>query len=132
MDHGDRVEAEFENGARITVDVLVGADGIHSTVRGILFGPQEPRFTGCACYRGLVPAERLRHLNLEVSAQVWMGPGKYFVHYYVRDQRMVNFVAVIEQPIWTGESWTDAGNVADALALYDGWHSQVLEIIGGR
>jgi salicylate hydroxylase len=129
MDDSDCVEAEFENGARVTVDVLVGADGIHSDVRSILFGPQEPRFTGCACYRGLVPADRLRHLNLEVTAQVFMGPGKHFVHYYVRDRRLVNFVALIEQPIWTGESWTDTGNVIDALALYDGWHNQVLEIM---
>ena len=32
-DRGDRVEARFDNGARIAADVLVGADGIHSTVR---------------------------------------------------------------------------------------------------
>src|SRR5712691_4413209 len=32
-DKGDSVEAWFDNGARITADVLVGADGIHSTVR---------------------------------------------------------------------------------------------------
>lgn len=38
-DLGDRVEATFENGERIEVDVLVGADGIHSSVRGSLFGP---------------------------------------------------------------------------------------------
>src|SRR5262249_53545461 len=38
VDHGDQVEAQFENGARINADVLVGADGIHSTVRRILFG----------------------------------------------------------------------------------------------
>ena len=31
-DHRDRVEAQFENGTRIDADVLVGADGIHSTV----------------------------------------------------------------------------------------------------
>jgi len=129
VDHGDRVEAEFQNGVRATADVLVGADGIHSVVRDILFGPQEPRFTGCACYRGLVPADRLRHLNLEVSAQVWMGPGKHFVHYFVQNRRLVNFVALIEQPIWTGESWTDSGNVADVLALYDGWHDSVREIM---
>src|SRR4029077_3777786 len=69
------------NGARIDVDVLVGADGIHSTVRETLFGPQSPRFTGCVAYRGLVPAEKLRDLNLEVSSEIWMGPGGHFVHF---------------------------------------------------
>ena len=58
-DHGDRVEVGFTNGATTSVDVLVGADGIHSDVRSALFGPEEPVFTGCAAYRGLVPAERL-------------------------------------------------------------------------
>jgi salicylate hydroxylase len=66
VDHCDRVEAEFENGARICADVLAGADGIHSTVRRILFGPEQPRFTGCMCYRGLVPAERLAHLKSQL------------------------------------------------------------------
>jgi salicylate hydroxylase len=51
-----------ERGA-LDVDVLVGADGIHSTVRGALFGAESARFTGCVAYRGLVPAERLRHLG---------------------------------------------------------------------
>jgi len=32
-DYGDSVEAEFENGERIRADALIGADGIHSTVR---------------------------------------------------------------------------------------------------
>ena len=85
-DHGDRVEATFENGTTIEVDLLVGADGIHSAVREMLFGPQDPVFTGCAAYRGLVPAERLRHLDLEVTAQIWMGPDAHFVHYFVPER----------------------------------------------
>src|SRR5436190_10099439 len=32
-DRGDHVEAWFDNGARITPDILIGADGIHSAVR---------------------------------------------------------------------------------------------------
>src|SRR4029453_1186560 len=130
VDHGDRVETEFENGKRITVDALVGADGIHSTVRPLLFGPEKPHFTGCVAYRGLVPADRLAHLGLEVTAQVWMGPGKHFVHFYVQQRRLLNFVAIIEQDTWTRESWTDRGQVADALAAYEGWHSQVRSILG--
>ena len=128
-DHGDRVEATFENGTEIEVDVLLGADGIHSTVRSLLFGPEDPVFTGCAAYRGLVPAERLRHLDLEVTAQIWMGPDAHFVHYFVQNRRLVNFVAIVDQDDWTGESWTDRGEVADALAAFAGWHPQLHEIL---
>jgi salicylate hydroxylase len=51
VDRGDRVEAQFANGARAEAEVLVGADGIHSTVREVLFGRDAPRFTGCVAYR---------------------------------------------------------------------------------
>jgi salicylate hydroxylase len=129
-DHGDRVELRFATGARADVDVLVAADGIHSPVRRALFGPERPRFTGCVAYRGLVPAEQLRDLGLEVTAQVWMGPGKHFVHYFVSGGRLVNFVAIAEQDTWTRESWTDRGDVADALAAFAGWHPQVRTILG--
>jgi salicylate hydroxylase len=127
--HGESVEARFAGGERVEVDVLVGADGIHSVVRERLLGPDEPRFTGCAAYRGLVPAERLRDLGLETSAQVWMGPGRHFVHYFVSSRRLVNFVAIFEQDAWTRESWTDRGEVAGALAAYEGWHPQVRTIL---
>jgi salicylate hydroxylase len=128
-DHGDRVEVRFANGTSTDVDVLVGADGIHSPMRGLLFGPEHPRFTGCVAYRGLVPAERLAHLNLETTAQIFLGPGRHFVHYYVSARRLVNFVAVVERDAWTAESWTDRGEVADALAAFEGWHPQVREIV---
>jgi salicylate hydroxylase len=128
-DHGDRVEARFANGTHVEVGVLVGADGIHSLVRGELFGRTKPRFTGCVAYRGLVPAERLRHLDLEVTAQVWLGPGRHFVHYFVSRRRLVNFVAIVEQDTWTRESWTDRGDAAQALAAFEGWHPQVRTIL---
>jgi salicylate hydroxylase len=129
-DHGDSVSAHFAGGTSAEVDVLVGADGIHSLVRRLLFGPESPHFTGCVAYRGLVPAERLRELELEVSAQVWMGPGAHFVHYFVSGRRLVNFVAITERETWTRESWTDRGEVADALAAFAGWHPQVRAVIG--
>jgi salicylate hydroxylase len=129
-DHDDRIEARFANGTTVEADVLIGADGIHSAVRQMLFGPQDPVFTGCAAYRGLVPAERLRHLDLEVTAQIWMGPEAHFVHYYVASKRLVNFVAIIEQDSWTRESWTDPGDPADAIAAFEGWHPQLHEILG--
>ena len=130
IDHGDRVEAYFGNGTLISVDALIGADGIHSVVRHVLLGAQKPRFTGCVAYRGLVSSNRLRHLDLEFNNQIWMGPGAHFVHYFVSAGRLVNFVGITEQDSWLGESWVDPGEVSDALALFQGWHDQVLSIIG--
>jgi salicylate hydroxylase len=130
VDYGDCVEAQFESGHAVSADVLVGADGIHSAVRHALLGPERPRFTGCVAYRGLVPADRLTHLNLERTTSIWMGPERHFVHYFVSSGRLVNFVAVTEEDSWQRESWVDRGEVADALAAFAGWHPQVRGIIG--
>jgi salicylate hydroxylase len=127
---GHRFSSATDHGATADADVLVGADGIHSAVRAQLFGPERPRFTGCVAYRGLVPAERLRSLDLEVLSNSWWGPHSHFVHYFVAGARLVNFVAVIERDSWTRESWTDPGRVEDALAAFAAWHQQVRTIIG--
>ena len=129
-DHGDRVAARFADGKPVTSDLLIGADGIHSVVRSAMLGPEAPTFTGCVAYRGLVPVERIRHLHIPVEAQNWMGPGQHLVQYYVAAQRLMNVVCIIEQDTWTGESWTDPGDVEDVLAAYAGWHPSVTTLIG--
>ena len=130
VDHGDYVEAHFENGSSISTDALIGADGIHSVVRHVLFGPEKPRFTGCVAHRGLVPSDRLAHLGLEFRTQIWMGPSRHFVHYFVSAGRLINFVAISEEDDWLRESWVDRGKVSDVLEAFAGWHHHVLSIIG--
>jgi len=127
---GDRVEVRFHNGATAYADVVVGADGIHSTVREAILGPEAPRFSGHVAYRGLVPAERVAHLGIEVAASSWWGPDHHFVHYFVgAGARYLNWVAVTPGE-WRVESWTARGEVADALKEFEGWHPQVLAMIG--
>jgi len=126
---GERVVARFENGATVEADALVGADGIHSKVRHIVFGPEKARFTGCVAWRGLVPAERVAHLGIEVASHNWMGPDGHVVHYWVSAGRFMNVVCVTEHGGWTSESWTEKGNVADTMARYEGWHPTVRGLI---
>jgi salicylate hydroxylase len=64
-----------------------------------------------------------------VTARLWMGPGRHFIHYFVRDRRLLCFVAIVEQDTWTRESWIDRGHLADAQAAFAGWHPQVRAIL---
>ena len=127
---GERIVARFENGAAAETDLLVGADGIHSNVRRLTFGPEKPRFTGCVAWRGLVPAERIAHLDIEVASHNWMGPDAHCVHYWVAAKKLMNVVCVVEHGTWTDESWTTRGDVAEVLRRYEGWHPIVRGLIG--
>jgi salicylate hydroxylase len=128
--HADRVEVRFHNGATADADVVVGADGIHSTVREAILGRESPRFSGHVAYRGLVPAARVSHLGIELAASVWWGPDHHFVQYYVGEgARYLNWVAITPGQ-WRIESWTARGEVADALKEFEGWHPEIRAIIG--
>jgi salicylate hydroxylase len=110
-------------------DVLIGADGIHSTVRGQLFGAEQPRYTGNVAWRGLVPAERVAHLDLGHTTGVWMGPNRSIVQYYVAAGRTFNWIGISRSRAAARESWLAEGKVEDALAEYAGWHPTIRSII---
>lgn len=124
-----RVIARFENGQAAEADVLVGADGIHSKVHALVFGADKPRFTGCIAWRGLVPADKVRHLDIELASHNWMGPDGHIVHYWVGGGRFMNVVCVTEHGQWTEEGWTVPGDVADAAARFADWHPTVRGLI---
>jgi salicylate hydroxylase len=126
---GDHVVARFDNGVVAEADVLIGADGIRSTVHALTFGPEKARFTGCVAWRGLVPAKRVRHLDIEVASHNWMGPDGHVVHYWVGGGRFMNVVCVTEHGEWTEEGWTTPGRVADVAARYADWHPTVRGLI---
>ena len=109
--------------------LLVGADGIHSTVRAGLWGDDRPRFTGCVAWRALVPADRLPRDLIRPMATVWWGPGAHFVHYYVRRGELVNCVGVVEKAGWEVESWTERGDHNEFATDFAGWHDDIGRLI---
>ena len=72
---GDKAVAHFKNGHSDEADLIVGADGIRSAVRSSLFGPQEPRYSGYTCWRGICP----RPASLQAGYfGEWWGRGQRF------------------------------------------------------
>ncbi len=116
-------------GETFDVAVLVGCDGIHSTVRETLFGPDDPRFTGCVAWRATIPAERLPAGHVRPVASNWIGRGGHFVHYYLRRGELVNCVGVFESDEWQAESWSSEGAKSEFLADFDLWHDDVKLLI---
>jgi salicylate hydroxylase len=124
----DGVTAEV-GGHRYHGALLVGADGIHSTVRAALFGAEAPTFTGHVAWRALVPANKLPKGRVRPVTSVWWGPGSHFVHYYVRRGELVNCVCVVEKTGWEVESWTEQGDHAELKRDFVGWHPDLQMLI---
>jgi len=120
--------AHFEGGGEIEADVIVGADGIHSAVRASLFGPDAPRYTGCVCWRGLVPVDALKDHPLARQMTAWWGPHGHVVHYPVRKGELINFVAHYDSETWTTESWTQECDRSELMATYARWHPSLQQL----
>ena len=111
------------------VDLLIGADGIHSSVRACLWGDQQADFTGNVAWRMLVPVNRLPEGLIAPNATVWWGPGKHFVHYLVKGGDYVNCVCVVEKAEWQAESWVTAGSMSELQADFAGWHDTIQQLL---
>jgi salicylate hydroxylase len=125
----EQAEVRFATGEVAHAAFVIGADGIHSKVRECLFGTDQPEFTGCVAWRGLVQMERLPpHISGFVGT-TWLGPQGNVLHYPVRRGELMNFVSTLERDDWRVESWTVAGTTEELAHDFRGWHSDVHAII---
>jgi salicylate hydroxylase len=130
-DGPDKVRVTFADGTSAGADVLVGADGVHSVVRRHVAGEEAAAvWSGTIGYRGLVSVEDLPSLPDPTPLQFWAGPGRHLLHYAISGGRVINYLAVIRQAEWTGETWSEPCAVDDAVSAFAAWHPAVTEMVG--
>lgn len=122
-------ELVFADGTVTTADVVIGADGLHSTVARAFGAPARPRFSGVCAYRCLVPADRAPEFALRPAHTLWLGPDHHLVHYPISGGRLVNIVAFGPAHDWQVESWTAEGDVDDLRAEFAGWAPPLTDLL---
>lgn len=119
----------FKDGKAVEPDIVVGADGVHSVVRGAVARPAPPTYSGICVFRALVPADQAPAFARRNAHTLWIGPGRHLVHYPVSAGSLVNLVAFTPARDYTIESWTATGTVGEFLAEFDGWDSRLVTLI---
>jgi 2-polyprenyl-6-methoxyphenol hydroxylase-like FAD-dependent oxidoreductase len=118
------VNVTCADGQRIQSDVLIGADGIGSAVRGKLSGATQPTAHGYVCWLATVPFSHSRMVR------------GYCGHYWGRGQRfgLIDIGAGLaywwgtkNMPVAQSRDW--CGEKAEILAAFDGWAPEIAEII---
>ncbi|HEY9714966.1 MAG TPA: FAD-dependent monooxygenase [Chroococcales cyanobacterium] len=112
------VSVLFEDGSCELADLLVGADGIHSVVRPMLFGEERPRYAGYFAWRGI--AHGVSHLLSIGEALFIIGRGAQAGCFPCGDGRVYWFLTCNGPP---GSLPSRDGNRPEILALIEGWQT---------
>ena len=102
-DLGAAARACCSDGAVCDTELLIGADGLWSTVRGAIVDDQ-PIGSEYVAYRGTLPMTQMStHAGLD-NVVMWIGPSMHFVQYPVRRGELYNQVAVFRSPRYRPDS----------------------------
>jgi 2-polyprenyl-6-methoxyphenol hydroxylase-like FAD-dependent oxidoreductase len=126
MDDGEGVTVRFRDGREERADVLLGADGISSSIRGRLFAPPVPRYSGYTCWRS---AAELDHPLLHPTTYTQLyGKNSTFGIFPIGPSRWSWYGTKITEPGGAGGR-TGAEWKQEAREVFAGWYEPVRAVI---
>lgn len=76
VDQSDtQVTVHFEDGTIVTADLVIAADGIHSSIRQQIAPSSIPRYAGYTCWRGIT--ENKERVDEYTSTELWSTKGRF-------------------------------------------------------
>ncbi|KAH9935630.1 FAD/NAD(P)-binding domain-containing protein [Fomitopsis serialis] len=134
------LELHFSDDTTAVCDVLIGCDGIKSTIRKQMLEEKaktgqkdllqhiDPIWTGTIVYRGLIPVDHLKGQD-EKKHRTVETPMMHVVSYSISSRSIVNVVACTSRPELEGttydKSWVVDCTQEELLDCYDGWEPEV-------
>jgi salicylate hydroxylase len=125
----DGVALHLAGGKTVEGDMLVGADGVKSTVRRCLFGDDEAQFhRHDRLARGDPHGSPARTYAPDGGLDVDRARG-HLVNYPLRGGKLMNMIGTIERDDWQVESWYTQGSIEECANDFAGWHEDVQTLI---
>ncbi|MBF9129731.1 flavin-dependent oxidoreductase [Plantactinospora sp. S1510] len=114
-------------------EVVVGCDGIHSTVRAQLYPEEgEPRYAGVNMWRGVTVAPPILSGASMIRAG-WLSHGKMVIYPIRQDvdgrgNQLINWVAELETPRHRQRDWGRRGQFEDFVGAFEDWQFDWLDV----
>ncbi|KAJ5217940.1 uncharacterized protein N7498_000039 [Penicillium cinerascens] len=126
---------QADDGKTYTADMVLGADGVHSKLRAIMSGRDEPPTpTGDLAYRLLLDASvmlsdpELAEFVTDPQVNLWIGPETHIVNYVLRQGTFFNMVLCMPDDI--PEMVRVAhGNIEELKVFYKDWDPRIVKLI---
>jgi salicylate hydroxylase len=127
--------ARFADGTQAEADIVIGADGIRSTIRTQKFGAAAPRFTGMMAWRAMVPMDCVPtrvgpggSVALARGEYVgWIGPNGHVITYPIGGAGdTLNIFGGHYTDEWVEESWSAPSSRDELIAAKAGWNEALL------
>jgi len=123
------VTATFADGESVRADILIGADGARSSVRRLLFEDSPPVFAGQIAFRCLIPREIAAPYLSAGNAAVFLGPGRVFNRYLIRQGALANVIGLAQCDLWRNEGWNTPATPEEFIGVFEGFHDDVLGLV---
>ena len=120
----DSVKVYLEDGNVIKANALIGADGIHSSVRKKYLPKLVPRYSGYTCWRAVVKIPN-KDFVIEDFTETWGAKGRFGI-VPLKDNRIYWF-ACVNAPYQNKSVSTFTTN--DLKRLFQDYHSPILDLI---
>ena len=112
------------------VNVLIGADGLWSNIRGQLLNDGAPRSTGHLAYRALIKQADLPEPLRSQNVTAWLGPNMHAVQYPVRGGEWLNVVVFVHGNVPSDfQNWDHGANAADLKTALQGSCNALQDVI---
>ncbi|KAJ7767135.1 FAD/NAD(P)-binding domain-containing protein [Mycena metata] len=132
----------LDGGEIVNADLVIGADGLHSTIRTSILGEaQHAPASGLSTFRGLIDTSKLQELSdskwftenggISGISSIFIREGGFrmMAAFPCRNRSLINFVAVYSDPHQDEPGWSSKGTREELLHIFHDIHPKFLALL---